>query len=145
MRKAALLVLYALAAPLSAHATDQSAIGQWGGPFHRPDGTYRVRLHVQAAADGSLVGTVYGLPQSDAPSSPAHVEKVGERLSFDTAAGRYSGVWDESRGEWVGAWRQADLTVPLALRWDVDSTVSRLSKPLVIPPVTLVTPFPGGK
>ncbi len=145
MRKAALLVLYALAAPLSAHATDQSAIGQWGGPLHRPDGTYRIRLHVQTTANGSLVGTVYGLPQSDTPSSPAHVEKVGERLSFDTTTGQYSGVWDESRGEWVGTWKQADLTVRLALRWDVDSTVSRLSKPPVILTVPQLPLLPGGK
>jgi hypothetical protein len=127
MRRAFLSVFFALAAsPLLAYAGDQSAVGEWSGPLHRPDGAYRVRLHVQTVADGGLVGTVSGLPFSDTTPLPAHVEKVGDRLSFDTTLGQYSGVWDADRAEWVGKWKQADLSEPLALRWDTDAVPPRI-------------------
>jgi hypothetical protein len=123
MRTAFVAVLFAVAAlPLSAHAADQSVVGEWGGALHGPDGAYRVRLHVQAVA-GGLVGTVSGLPFSDAVPLLAHVEKIGDRLSFGTRLGQYSGVWNHDQAQWVGTWKQAGLSEPLALRWDSDNAM----------------------
>jgi len=58
---------------------------------------------------------------------PAHVEKTGQTLSFGTSLGQYKGDWDTSRSEWVGTWKQADLSEPLTLRWDTDGTSNRIS------------------
>jgi hypothetical protein len=66
---------------------------------------------------------VSGLPFSDAVALLAHVEKVGDRLSFATTLGQYSGFWDSDQAQWVGTWKQADLSEPLALRWDSDSAI----------------------
>jgi hypothetical protein len=137
-----LCVVFAFAAvPLCAHAADQSAVGDWSGALHQGDAAYRVRFHVESTRDGRLTGTVSGLPGDDAVPVPIAVEKSGDELVIDAAGGRWSGVWDQSRAAWVGSWKQADLSEPLALRWDGDATTPRLrSKPNVVPPVTLVPP-----
>jgi hypothetical protein len=138
------LALIALAvSPLSAHAADQSAVGQWGGALHRPDGAYRVRIHVHQSADGMLVGTIYGLPETSAPAAVDHIKRIGERLSFDTVMGHYSGVWDEGSATWVGTWKQADLTTPLALRWDSDNSAARLA--VHAPDLTVLPPRPNAR
>jgi hypothetical protein len=145
MSRAALCVLLAFAAlPFCAHATDQSAVGEWSGALHRGDAAYRVRFHVQSTTDGRLIGTVSGLPGDGAEPVAAAVQSAGETLVIDAAGGRYSGVWDQSRAAWIGSWRQADLTEPLALRWDGDNAARRLrSKPTItvlppkVPQVTL--------
>lgn len=133
MSRAALCVLFAFAAlPLSAHAVEPSAVGNWSGALHHGDADYRVRFHVQTAPDGRLTGTVSGLPGDDYTPVPAAVEASGDTLTIAVGGGRYSGVWDQAKGAWVGSWKQADLSEPLALRWDTDNAVHvRSSKPVV--------------
>ena len=146
MSRAALCVAFAFAAvPFVAHAADQSAVGDWSGALHRGDDAYRVRFHVQATTDGKLTGTVSGLPGDDATPTPAWVEKSGDELVIGAAGGRWSGVWDQSRAAWVGSWTQADLTTPLALRWDGDGATRMLrSKPAVVPPIQALPPIQSG-
>lgn len=148
MSRAALCVLFAFAAlPLSAHASDQSAIGEWSGAMHRGDAAYRVRFHVQSTPDGRLVGTVSGLPGDGAEPVAAAVQRTGDTLVIDAAGGRYSGVWDQSRAAWVGSWKQADLSEPLALRWDGDNAMrptARLTKPIVTVLPQLPAPSAAG-
>ena len=146
MRKAAFPVLFALAClPLSAHAADPSAVGDWSGALHQGDAAYRVRFHVQATADGRLTGTVSGLPGDDATPLPIAVERSGDALVIDAAGGRWSGIWDQSRAAWVGSWQQADLTEPLALRWDSDNAARLLrSKPTSAPQTTTLPPAGAG-
>jgi hypothetical protein len=146
MSRATLCVLFAFAAlPFAAHAADQSAVGDWSGALRHGDSAYRVRFHVQSTADGRLTGTVSGLPGDGAAPLPIAVERSGEELVIDAAGGRWSGVWDQSRAAWVGSWKQADLTEPLALRWDGDATTPRLrANPTSTPKVTtLPVPTPG--
>jgi hypothetical protein len=127
MSKATLCVLFAFAAlPVCAHAADQSAVGDWSGALHHGDSAYRVRFHVQTTADGRLTGTVSGLPGDGAEPVAVAVESRGEALVIDAAGGRYTGVWDQSRAAWVGSWKQADLSEPLALRWDGDNAAHML-------------------
>jgi hypothetical protein len=141
MSRAVLCVLFAFAAlPLSAHAADQTAIGDWSGALHHGDGAYRVRFHVQSTADGRLTGTVSGLPGDDAQAVPAWVETTGDELVIGVAGGRYSGVWDPSRAAWVGDWKQADLSEPLTLRWEGDNSAPRLARPVAVPEITTVPP-----
>jgi hypothetical protein len=144
MSRAMLCVLFAFTAmPFAAYAADQSAVGDWSGALHQGASAYRVRFHVQTTADGRLTGTVSGLPGDGAEPVAAAVESTGDALVIDAAGGRYSGVWDQARGAWVGAWKQADLSEPLALRWDGDGAVRMLrSKPTVAPPIQLVPPLP---
>jgi hypothetical protein len=131
MSRTVLCVLFAFVA-LPAHATDQSAIGDWSGALHHGDAAYRVRFHVQPGPDGRLTGTVSGLPGRT--FVPAAVEASGKSLVIDAAGGRYSGVWDQARGAWIGSWKQADMSEPLALRWDTDNVaVRRSTKPVVVP------------
>jgi hypothetical protein len=146
MSRAALCVLFAFAAlPLSAHAGDQSAVGEWSGALHHGDAAYRVRFHVQTTPDGRLVGTVSGLPGDGAEPVAAAVESTGDALVIDAAGGRWSGVWDQSRAAWVGAWKQADLSEPLALRWDGDATMPVLrSKPGGVTVTTQLPVLPQG-
>ena len=146
MSRTMLFALFAFAAlPLSAHAADQSAVGDWSGALHHGDAAFRVRFHVQATADGKLTGTVSGLPGDDATPTPAWVEKSGEELVIGVAGGRWSGIWDQSRAAWVGSWTQADLSVPLALRWDGDGPVRMLrSKPAVVPQIQALPPITSG-
>jgi hypothetical protein len=141
MSRAALCVLFAFAAiPLCAQAADQSAVGEWSGALHHGDSAYRVRFHIQAAPDGRLTGTAWGLPGDDATAVPVWVEKSGEALVIGVAGGRYTGVWDEARAAWVGSWKQADLSEPLALRWEGNNMAPRLAKPIVVPEVTTTKP-----
>jgi hypothetical protein len=139
MSRAMLCALFAFAAlPLAARAADQSAVGDWSGALHHGDAAYRVRFHVQPTADGRLTGTVSGLPGDGAEPLPIAVERSGDEMVIEAAGGRWSGVWDQSRAAWVGSWKQADLSEPLALRWDGDATTPMLrSKPTVVPLVTL--------
>jgi len=142
MSRAALCVLFAFAAlPLSAQAVEPSAVGTWSGALHHGDADYRVRFHVQTAADGRLTGTVSGLPGDGYAPVPAAVEAAGGALTIAVGGGRYSGVWDQARGAWVGSWKQADLSEPLALQWDTDdrAPTMRSTRPMVIPP----PPAPG--
>ena len=135
MSKVAFCVLLAFAAsPLAAHATGQSAVGDWSGALHRGDAAYRVRFHVQATPDGRLTGTVSGLPGDDYAPVPAAVEASSDTLLIAVGAARYSGVWDQTAGAWVGSWKQADLSEPLALRLDADEGIrpTRLHKPMVV-------------
>jgi hypothetical protein len=135
MSRAVLCALFAFAAvPLAAHAADQSAVGDWSGALHRGDAAYRVRFHVQATPDGRLTGTVSGLPGEDYTPVPAAVEASGDTLVIAVGAARYAGVWDRTEGAWVGSWKQADLSEPLALRLDADEGVrpTRLHKPIVV-------------
>jgi hypothetical protein len=140
MSRAALCALFAFAAlPLCVHAADQTAVGDWSGALHHGDSAYRVRFHVQSTSDGRLTGTASGLPGDNAIPVPIAVETSGDELVIDAAGGRWSGVWDQSKAAWVGAWKQADLTEPLALRWDSDGAARVLrSKPSVVPVVPLV-------
>jgi hypothetical protein len=143
MSRAALCVLFAFAAlPLSAHAAGQSAVGDWSGALHHGDDAYRVRFHVQTAADGRLTGTVSGLPGDGAQPVAAAVQSTGDTLVIDATGGRYSGVWDQSRAAWVGSWKQADLSEPLALRWDGNGAAPMLrrSNPPIAPTIKLVPP-----
>lgn len=146
MSRAVVCVLFAFAAlPLSAHAADQSAVGNWSGALHRGDAAYRVNFHVQTAPDGRLTGTVSGLPGDGYTPVPAAVEASGDKLVIDAAGGRYSGVWDQAQGAWVGSWKQADISEPLALRWNTDDSAPRVrsTRPVVVaPPAT--TPQAGG-
>ena len=146
MSRAALCVAIAFVAlPLCAHAADQSAVGDWSGAPHKGGDAYRVRFHVQTTADGRLTGTVSGLPGDGAEPVAAAVESTGDALVIDAAGGRYSGVWDQSRAAWVGSWKQADLSVPLALRWDGDGAARMLrSKPTVVPPALTLPPIKDG-
>jgi hypothetical protein len=143
MSRAALCVLFAFAAlPLSAHAADQSAVGEWSGALHHGDAAYRVRFHVQTTTDGRLTGTVSGLPGDGADPVAAAVERTGDTLEIVAAGGRYSGVWDQSRAAWVGSWRQADLSEPLALRWDGDNAM-RVAPRSARPIVTVLPALPA--
>jgi hypothetical protein len=137
MSRAALCALFAFAAlPLSAHAVEPSAVGDWSGALHKGDAAYRVNFHVQKAPDGRLTGTVSGLPGDDYTPVPAAVEASDGKLVIDAAGGRYSGVWDQAQGAWVGSWKQADLSEPLALRWNTDESARRLApKSVVVPKV----------
>ncbi len=143
MSRAALCVLFAFAAlPLYARAADQSAVGEWSGALHQGDSAYRVRFHVQTTADGRLTGTVSGLPGDGAEPVAAAVERTGDALVIDAAGGRYSGVWDQARAAWVGSWKQADLSEPLALRWDGDGAVRMLrSKPAIVTTIPMLPPL----
>lgn len=123
MLRSVLCVSFALVA-LPAFAADQTAVGDWGGALHHGEAAWRVRLHVETVHDGGLIGTASGFPLEPSPS-PAHVAVSGDRLSFSTSTGEYAGVWDQGRGAWVGTWKQADLSEPLALRWDSDDTARR--------------------
>ena len=124
MSRTALCVLIAFAAmPLAAHAVEQQAIGSWSGALHHGEDAYRVNFHVQATRDGRLTGTVTGLPGDGSAPVPAAVEASGDTLEITAAGGRYSGVWDQSKAAWVGSWKQADLSEPLALRWDADNAM----------------------
>jgi hypothetical protein len=128
MSRASLCVLFAFAAlPLAAHATDMSAVGNWSGALHRGEAAYRVNFHVQAAPGGRLTGSVSGLPGDDYTPVPAAVETSGDTLVIDAGGGRYSGVWDQALGAWVGSWKQADLSEPLALRWETNNAVNAIS------------------
>lgn len=121
MSRAALCVLFAFAAlPLAARAAGPSAVGDWSGALRQGDAAYRVRFHVQAGADGRLAATVSGLPGDGAAPAAAWVRQSGDALLIGVGGGRWSGVWDQAKGAWVGSWTQADLTEPLALRWDGD-------------------------
>jgi hypothetical protein len=145
MSRVAFCALFAFAAlPLCAHAADPSAVGEWSGALHHGDGAYRVRFHIQATPDGRLTGTVWGLPGDDAQAVPAWVETSGDQLVIGAAGGRYTGVWDQSKAAWVGAWKQADLSEPLALRWEGNNTATRLAKPIVVPEVTTLPPVAPG-
>jgi len=145
MSRAALCALFAFAAvPLSAHAADMSAVGSWSGALHTADAAYRVNFHVRKTADGRLTGTVSGLPGDDYTPVPAAVEVSGDTLVIDAAGGRYSGVWDQARAAWVGSWREANLSEPLALRWETDNSAPRLAKPIVIPALPALPPASGG-
>jgi hypothetical protein len=148
MSRAPLCALFAFAAfPLSAHAADALAVGDWSGALHHGDAAYRVRFHVQTTPDGRLTGTASGLPGDDATPVPIAVEKSGDALVIDAAGGHWSGVWDQSRAAWVGAWTQADLSEPLALRWDSDGAARMLrSKPAAVPQNPVLPPiiFGGG-
>jgi len=143
MSRVALCVLFAFAAlPLSAHAVGQSPVGNWSGALHKGDAAYRVNFHVQKTPDGRLTGTVSGLPGDDYTPLPAAVEASGNTLEITAAGGRYSGVWDQAKGAWVGSWKQADLSEPLALRWDTDNSAPMIRKrtPSTVNPVTTVRP-----
>jgi hypothetical protein len=141
MSRAALCVLFAFSAlPLSALAAGVSAVGNWSGALHRGDAAYRVRFHVQATPDGRLTGTVSGLPGDDYTPVPAAVEASGDTLKIAVGGGRYSGVWDQAEGAWVGSWKQADVSEPLALRWDTDESAPRLAKPIVVPALPTLPP-----
>jgi hypothetical protein len=148
MSRAAFCALFAFAAlPLPAHAAGQSAVGDWSGALHRGDAAYRVKFHVQATPDGRLTGTVSGLPGDDYTPIPAAVEASGNSLEITAAGGRYSGVWDQAQGAWVGSWKQAGLSEPVALRWNTDDSAPRmrLTKPIVIPvPTSPGVPSLGG-
>lgn len=140
MSRAMLCVAFAFAAlPLSARAADQSAVGDWSGPLHRGDAAYRVSFHVQKTPDGRLTGTVTGLPGDDYTPVPAAVEASGNALQITAAGGRYSGVWDQAEGAWVGSWKQADLSEPLALRWNADERMP-IRAARSAPPVVTLTP-----
>ena len=107
MQPALLLTILSFAlTPVAALANDQSAVGDWSGSLHAPDGTYRVRLHVQAVADGGVVGTLSGMPLAGSTPMAAHVEKIDQTLSFGTSLGQYKGDWNASRSEWVGTWNK---------------------------------------
>jgi hypothetical protein len=137
MSRVALCFLFALAAaPFGAHAADQPAVGSWSGALHRGDGAHFVRFQVRATADGRLTGTVSGLSGDDYAPIPAAVETSGDTLVIDAAGGRYSGVWDQTRGAWVGSWKQADLSEPLALRWDADNSIAVRAPSSARPAVT---------
>jgi hypothetical protein len=142
MRKAAFLVLFAFAAlPLSAHAVEQSAVGSWSGALHQGDAAYRVSFQVQSTTDGRLTGTVTGLPDRDYTPVPAAVQKSGETLVIEAAGGRYAGVWDQAEGAWVGSWKQADMSEPLALHLNTyDGVNVRIARPSDAPPVVTSTP-----
>ena len=144
MSRAALCVLFALSVlPFAAHAGEPSpAVGDWSGALHHGEDAYRVRFHVQATKDGRLTGTVSGLPGDGATPSPAAVEASGQTLVIDVAGGRYSGVWDQAKGAWIGAWKQADLTEPLALRWDGDNS-ARTRAATSVSSITLTVPSLG--
>ena len=141
MSRAAICLLFAFAAlPLSAKAAGAPALGDWSGALHQGGAAYRVRFHVQSTADGRLTGTVSGLPGDGAEPVAAAVESQGDELVIDAAGGRYAGVWDQSKAAWVGSWKQADLSEPLALRWDGDATTPRLRAKPSATPVTVAPP-----
>jgi hypothetical protein len=145
MSRPAVCVLFVLAAiPLSAHAVEpqQQAVGNWSGALHQGENAYRVNFHVHATPDGRLTGTVSGLPGDGAAPVPAAVEASGDTLEIVAAGGRYSGVWDQARAAWVGSWKQADLSEPLALRWDADNAM-RVTRPSARSIVTLTAQPPA--
>jgi len=145
LRVALCLALAMAGAPLAASAAaptaaDPSAVGEWSGALHRGDSAYRVRFHVQTDRRGGLTGTVSGLTGGASPAALTRVEKSGDRLIIDTAEGEYSGVWDGAA--WIGSWKQADMTLPLSLRWDGDNAMPRLrASPSPIVPVLPAYPL----
>jgi hypothetical protein len=146
MLRTVLSVSFALAISAPALAsTTQAAVGDWGGALHHGDAAWRVRLHVTAVRGGGLIGTASGFPQ-ELKTAPADVSLTGDRLTFSTATGEFDGVWRQDRAAWVGTWTQADMSEPLALRWDADDTGRRLRStppPVLTLPNGLPTSVPG--
>jgi len=119
MRLLARILMPVLAALfLAIPGAAQEAKGDWEGTLQvNPAIKLRLAVHVTAATDGKLAGTMDSIDQGGFGIPLAAVTETDGALSFDVpaVAGRYEAKWDPATKGWAGTWRQNGMSWPLAL------------------------------
>jgi hypothetical protein len=121
MSKSAYLIAAALAASslAGAAAAAQTAAGDWSGTLRGADGSRHIAVHIHQAAQGGYVGTL------ESPEQPGRVPLTSisgrnDTLAFSAPGFSYQGKWDAAAGAWRGAWKEANASQPLSLKWNTD-------------------------
>ena len=116
-RLAAFLALFALVS-LAGPALAQDAKGDWKGAFTvAPNVELRLVIHLTAAPDGRLTGTLDSLDQGAYSVALSDVVAKDGKLSFsDTkTGGKFAADWDAGAHAWKGVWSQGGHDLPLVL------------------------------
>lgn len=109
-------LLIALSLMLAPTAFAQEAKGDWAGTLEvTPGSKLRLAVHISAAADGALKGTMDSLDQGAFGIPLAEIAASPTKLTFTVpaVAGRYDASWDPAAKRWSGTWTQSGITWPL--------------------------------
>lgn len=104
----------AATAPAATSAAKASVVGDWSGSISADGKTLRVVLHIAAARDGALTGTLDSLDQglSAIPVNTVVLKDSKLSLTVDTVHGSYEGILKADGSEIDGTWTQGQ---PLTL------------------------------
>jgi hypothetical protein len=106
------------AQPASAPATSAQAavVGDWSGTLDAGPAKLRLLLHIKAAADGTLTGTLDSIDQGANGIPLSSVAFKDNKLELNVAAvnGTYEGTVDKEASEITGTWTQGQ---PLPLNF----------------------------
>jgi len=96
----------------------QEAAGKWTGMIKTPAGDLPIVVTVSKGADGALTGGLESPSQAPGMIIPlANLKANDELFSFDAPSiqGDFTGVWQDDRKSWSGAWTQGGRSLPLEL------------------------------
>lgn len=111
-----LMVIATIMFPQTAIAAE--ATGDWAGTLEvNASLKLRLAVHIEAADDGTLRGTMDSLDQGAHGIALAEIAATPDSLSFTVPAvgGKFQGRWDAGKKAWSGQWSQGGSSLPLVL------------------------------
>jgi hypothetical protein len=114
-----LMLVLSIVPALTAAADATSIIGDWGGtldPGAQPK--KRILVHISAAQDGTLSGTIDYPDQDTSGILITAITYKEPTLHFESSSslGFYDGTMNKGHSEITGTWKQGGATVSLILK-----------------------------